>query len=128
RLQCLDPVPALRHHLDVLASTEDQPETDPHHFLVVGQHHPDRHRSASPGPPTGSVAVTLQRPSGRGPASSSPPSSRHRSASASSPIPFPAPAPAGIGPAPPPPGRSLSTCTCTRAGSPPTAARTRTCP
>src|SRR5690606_6347200 len=116
----LEPVRRLGGHLDVRLAGEEQPQPLPGRRLVVGDEHPDhRAPSTAPGPaPSGSAARTRQPRGSRGPARSSPPSSRTRSR-----IPRrPPPPPAGTSePAP-------SSSTVRTTSPPPTSTRTTASP
>src|SRR5215469_14452943 len=73
------PVDGLADHLDVGLGVEQDGKARPHHALVVGHDHADRHGASSSDELTGRVAVTWNPPSSRGPASRLPPSMVARS-------------------------------------------------
>ncbi len=93
-------VVGLAHHLDVRLGVEQRPKARPDQRLVVGEQDPDH-----AAPSSGSVARTRKPPSGRGPASSSPPSADARSRMPRIPL----PPPVAFGAAAPRPSSSIWT-------------------
>jgi len=67
----LVPVRGLADDLDVGLGRQDHAEAGPDQCLIVDDEYPDRHGAVVA---SGSRAATTNPPSGRGPASSSPPS------------------------------------------------------
>src|SRR5207248_4077104 len=91
--------------LDVGLGVEQDGEAGAHHPLVVGDHHPDRHRAPSASPPSsGSAAVTRNSPFPVAPARRWPPSMVARSRMPTRPCPPPGPSPPLPSPAAPAPG------------------------
>src|SRR6185437_11641200 len=84
------PVDGLADHLDIGLRVEQDGKARPHHALVVGHDHADRHGAASSGGLTGRTAATRNPPSPVGPASRLPPSIVARSRMPTRPCPPPA--------------------------------------
>src|SRR5690606_22739681 len=80
-------VGGLAHHVDVALGGQQGGETGPHHGLVVDDDDARRHVKSFPA--RGSRAATRKPPSGRGPTSRVPPTSRTRSRMPTSPCPVP---------------------------------------
>src|SRR5690606_17203968 len=80
-------VGGLAHHVDVALGGQQGGEAGPHHGLVVDDDDARRHVKSFPA--RGSRAATRKPPSGRGPTSRVPPTSRTRSRMPTSPCPVP---------------------------------------